>query len=134
MNLKALMRSDAGWGITILRIVTGIVYAGHGYSKFQGLEGTTDSFGSIGIPIPAIMAGVVAVVEGIGGVMIVLGLFTRIISSLQAFVMLVAILLVHFDNGMFGRGGYQWALLLMAASLCLMLEGGGKGSLDKSLS
>lgn len=134
MNLKALMRSDAGWGMSILRIVTGIVYAGHGYSKFQGLDRTAGFFGGQGIPMPDLMAVVVASVEGVGGVVLVLGLFTRIISAFQAFVMLVAILLVHFDNGMFGEGGYQWALLLLAASACLMLEGGGKGSLDNTLS
>lgn len=134
MNLKTLMSSDAGWGISILRVVTGIVYAGHGYSKFQGLDSTAGFFGGLGIPLPDLMAMVVASVEGIGGVLIVLGLFSRIISAFQAFVMLVAILLAHFDSGMFGQGGYQWALLLLAASLCLVLEGGGKASLDKRLS
>lgn len=134
MNLKTLMSSDAGWGISILRVVTGIVYAGHGYSKFQGLDSTAGFFGGLGIPLPDLMAMVVASVEGIGGVLVVLGLFSRIISAFQAFVMLVAILLAHFDNGMFGQGGYQWALLLLAASLCLVLEGGGKASLDKRLS
>lgn len=134
MNLKTLMSSDAGWGISILRVVTGIVYAGHGYSKFQGLDRTAGFFGGLGIPLPDLMAMVVASVEGIGGVLVVLGLFSRIISAFQAFVMLVAILLAHFDSGMFGQGGYQWALLLLAASLCLVLEGGGKASLDKRLS
>lgn len=134
MNLKTLMSSDAGWGISILRVVTGIVYAGHGYSKFQGLDSTAGFFGGLGIPLPDLMAMVVASVEGIGGVLVVLGLFSRIISAFQAFVMLVAILLAHFDSGMFGQGGYQWALLLLAASLCLVLEGGGKASLDKRLS
>ena len=118
----------------MLRVVTGIIYVEHGYGKFQGLEGTAGFFEGLGIPVPAVMAAVVAVVEGLGGVLVVLGLFTRIISVFQAFVVLVAIALVHFDNGMFGQGGYDWPLLLMVASLCLVLEGGGKGSLDKKFS
>ena len=134
MNLKALMHSDAGWGVTVLRIVTGILYAEHGYGKFQGLDGTAGFFGKLGIPLPELMAVVVASVEGIGGVLVVLGLLTRVVSAFQAFIVLVAIALVHFDNGMFGEGGYDSALLLMVASLCLVLEGGGKASLDKSLS
>lgn len=133
MNFKKQMNTDAGWGVTMLRLVTGIIYAEHGYDKFLTLEGKAAFFDSIGIPMAALMAPVVATVEGVGGVLIVLGLFTRFVSALQAFVVLVAIVLVHFDNGMFAQGGYQWALLLMAASLCLLVEGGGKLSLDKKL-
>jgi putative oxidoreductase len=133
MKFKTLMRTDADWGITMLRIVTGVIYAQHGYAKFQGLEGTSGFFAGLGIPIPEFMAMAVAAIEGIGGGLIVIGLFTRIVSVLQGFVVLFAILLVHFDHGMFGQGGYQWALLLMAASLCLVLEGAGKASLDNSL-
>jgi putative oxidoreductase len=47
--------------------------------------------------------------------------------------MLIAVTLVHLGAGMFGEGGYQWALLLMACSLALMFEGAGKASLDKKL-
>jgi putative oxidoreductase len=47
--------------------------------------------------------------------------------------MLVATVLVHLPNGMFGDGGYQWALLLMVASLALLTEGAGKASLDQAL-
>lgn len=134
MNLKSFMKSDAGWGITALRVVTGIVFMGHGWPKFQGLDGTAEFLASKSIPMANAMAPLVASVELIGGAMLVLGLFTRIISALQAFTMLVAVLLVHFSNGMFGQGGYQWALLLLAASVCTMLEGGGKASLDSKFS
>ena len=134
MNLKSLMKSDAGWGITALRVVTGIVYMGHGWPKFDDLGARATFFASKGIPMANIMSPVVASVEFAGGAMLVLGLFSRVVSALQAFTMLVAVLLVHLSNGMFGQGGYQWALLLMAASVCIMLEGGGKASLDSKLS
>lgn len=134
MNLKSLMKSDAGWGITALRVVTGIVYMGHGWGKFQGLDGTAGFFGGLGIPLPEIMAIVVASVETIGGALLVLGFLTRIVSSLQAFVMFIAVITFHLPNGMFGQGGYEFALLLMAASVCMMLEGGGKASVDSKLS
>ena len=118
----------------MLRVLTGIIYCKHGLGKFQGLEGTGNYFGSLGIPQPDVMAIVVATVEGMGGVLLVMGLFTRVVSALQAFVVFVAIALVHFDAGMFGKGGYEFASLLMIASLCLVLEGGGKVSLDSKLS
>jgi len=81
-----------------------------------------------------VMAPFVASVEVVGGAMLILGLLTRIVGALQAFTMAVAVLLVHLPNGAFGQGGYEWALLLGTAAAALMLEGGGKASLDNKLS
>lgn len=48
--------------------------------------------------------------------------------------MLVAIFQVHLPNGMYGEGGYQWALLLTACSLMLLVDGTGRASFDRFLS
>lgn len=55
-------------GTLLLRVVTGIIFFVHGLSKFQGLEGTTQFFQSIGIP--AFMVYVIATIELVGGVLI----------------------------------------------------------------
>jgi putative oxidoreductase len=68
--------------------------------------------------------------EVFGGAFLVIGLLTRVWSAGLAFAMLIAVTMVHLDSGMFGQGGYQWALLLMACSLALMIEGAGEFSLD----
>jgi putative oxidoreductase len=139
MNLKKLMHTEAGWGITALRIVTGIIFIGHGAPKW-GLMGertfadTIGFIGSIGIPAPMVGAFLVSTFEAVGGAFLVIGLLTRFWSAGLAFAMLVATVLVHLPNGMFGDGGYQWALLLMVASLALLTEGAGKASLDQALS
>ena len=135
MNLTNLMRTHAGWGVAILRIVTGIVFIGHGAPKFgfigdRTLEGTAGFLSSLGIPLPMVAAFLVAFFETFGGAFLVIGLLTRVWSAGLAFAMLIAVTMVHLPNGMFGEGGYQWALLLMACSLALMFEGAGKGSLD----
>jgi len=139
MNLKNLMRTDAGWGITALRIVTGIVFVGHGAPKWglMGQRTFDDTIGfiaSIGVPAPAVGAFLVATFETVGGACLVIGLLTRFWSAGLAFAMLVATVLVHLPQGMFADGGYQWALLLMVSSLALMTEGAGKASLDQAFS
>lgn len=135
MNFTNLMRTDAGWGIAVLRIVTGIVFIGHGAPKFgfvgdRNLEGTAGFIASLGLPLPMVGAFLVAFFETFGGAFLVIGLLTRFWSAGLAFAMLIAVTVVHLPNGMFGEGGYQWALLLLACSVALMIEGAGKGSLD----
>ena len=138
MDFKKFMITDAGWGMFCLRIVTGIVFIGHGLPKFgwigdRSLAGLAGFLESIGIPLPMAGAFLVAFFETFGGAFLVIGLLTRFWSAGLAFAMLIAVTMVHLDDGMFGEGGYQWALLLMACSLALMFEGAGKASLDKKL-
>jgi putative oxidoreductase len=137
MSLKSLMHTNAGWGMTVLRIVTGIVYMGHGSVKFGfvgngSLADVAGWLGSIGVPFPMVAAFLVAFFETFGGALLIIGLLTRFWSLGQAFAMLIAVTMVHYSNGMFGEGGYQWALLLMACSIALMIEGAGKASLDRT--
>ena len=138
MNLKSLMQTEAGWGMAILRVVTGIIFMGHGAPKFGitgdgGLESTAGFLASLGVPMPAVAAFLVAFFEFGGGALLIVGLLTRVWAAGLAFAMLIAVTMVHLEAGMFGQGGYQWALLMMACSLALMIEGAGKGSLDQKL-
>jgi len=68
MNLKSLMQTEAGWGMAIMRVVTGIVFMGHGAPKFGitgdgGLESTAGFLASLGVPMPAVAAFLVAFFE-----------------------------------------------------------------------
>jgi putative oxidoreductase len=138
MDLKKLMITDAGWGMLILRVVTGIIFIGHGAPKFgwgsdRTLEGLATWLGGLGVPLPMVGAFLVASFETFGGAFLIIGFLTRFWSAGLAFAMLLAVTLVHLENGMFGEGGYQWALLMMACSLALMFEGAGNASVDKKL-
>lgn len=139
MALYRIFRSNAGIGLTVLRIVTGAVFIGHGLPKFgymdgQGLEATAGFFGSIGLPAPDLMAVLGAGLETFGGIGLIIGLFTRPFALGLVIMMLVATVLVHGPNGMFGEGGYQWSLLLAGASAALMIEGAGRYSIDNWIS
>ena len=86
------------------------------------------------MPLPYLSAILVGSTEIFGGALLIAGFMTRIVTAAQTFAMLVAVFVVHLPNGFAGRGGYQWALLLAAAAFCLMIEGGGKYSVDQKLS
>jgi putative oxidoreductase len=121
------------WGIALLRVVTGIVFFVHGWQKLFtfGYEGTTQGFTQMGVPLPAIGAAIVIAVELLGGLALILGFLTRLVSLPLAINMLVALALVHFENGFFaGNGGYEFVLLLAAASASLFFLGSGVFALD----
>jgi putative oxidoreductase len=126
--------SSQSWGLTILRVVTGIVFFIHGYQKLFhiGIHGVTGFFAHFGIPLPAVAAVIVTLVEFVGGLLLITGLATRVAAGLNAIDMTVAILVVHLKNGFSGPMGFEHPFTLLGACICLVLAGGGALSL-KSL-
>ena len=120
-------------GLTVLRIVVGIVFLVHGYQKFFkfGFHGVTAMLGHIGIPLPAFFAVVVMLVEFVGGFLLIVGVATRVVAALIAIEMIVAVLAVHLKNGFFNPGGIEFPLTLLAAAICLTIAGGGAFSLKR---
>ncbi len=122
----------ADLGLTFLRIVTGVVFAAHGYQKFftMGIPGVTGLFTQVGAPLPHISAILVASVELFGGTALILGLFTRLVAVPLATDMLMAIVLVHLKNGLTGPMGMELVLLLMSAAIALAVAGPGALAID----
>ena len=123
----------APWGLTILRIAVGMTFIMHGYQKLfvYGFGGVGKSFASLAIPLPEIAAVVVTLVEFVGGMLLVLGLFTPYAALLLACTMAVAVLHVHLRAGFFLPNGYEFALNLLAALIALILAGPGAAALDR---
>jgi len=113
------------YGLTLLRVVVGAVFIAHGVQKliFMGIPNVAGFLGQLGVPQPNIAAIVLTVAESLGGVSLVLGAFTRYAAFVLAFDM--AILLVHSKNGFFLPDGFEYAMVLLGANLCLVLSGGG---------
>jgi putative oxidoreductase len=69
-----------GWGLTILRVVVGIVFFVHGLQKlfFMGFGGVAGMMEGLGVPAPGLFAVVLTLVELLGGLALILGLITRL--------------------------------------------------------
>ena len=136
MNLNT-WALNPGWGLAVIRIVTGIVFFMHGWQKVTefGIAGFAGFLSQLGIPGASVAAVVVIVVELLGGLALILGLGTRWITIPLAIDMLVALVTVHLSAGFFVQnGGYELVLLLLAASIGLMLAGSGAFALDNIVS
>jgi len=119
-------------GLTVLRIVVGIVFLAHGYQKLftLGFGGAAGMFGHLGIPLPHVFAVIVTLVEFVGGILLIAGILVRVAGPLIACDMIVAIIKVHWHDGFFNQtGGVEFPLTLLAAAICLTLAGGGCFSL-----
>ncbi len=122
------------WSALFLRIAVGVIFIAHGRQKlFGGLAGFGQYLESLGVPLPGLSAVLIALIEFLGGICLLLGLFTRWAALLIALNMLGAILLVHLPHGLTGPGGFEFPLALLAAALSLAFTGGQKFSLEHSL-
>jgi putative oxidoreductase len=124
----------AKWGMLPLRIVVGLVFLMHGAQKLFvfGLDGTADIMGKLGLPLPLMCAALVIVVELLGGLAILLGVFARLAGALLAFEMMVAIIVARVHGGFFAPYGYEFELTLLGACLTFALNGPGRMSLDET--
>ncbi len=116
----------------ILRVVLGVIFLYHGYAKFgMGTEAIAGFFGAVGIPMAGFFAPLVIWVEMIGGVALILGVLTHWVSKLFVIISLVALFMVHIKNGFsIAQNGYEFILLILAASVTTMIMGAGKYSVD----
>jgi putative oxidoreductase len=126
-----------GWGLAVLRVMVGIVFLVHGFEKFFGRwgGGFADFLLEFGFPAPSLLAVVVAAVELLGGLLLIVGAFTRWVALVLFFEMLVAMMVVHLEHGFFvfrpyGEWGYEYHLVLLGALACLFLAGGGTLAVD----
>ena len=129
--------TEAGSAAFFLRIPVGIILAAHGAQKLfgwfggYGLEGTGQWMASIGLEPGYLMALMAGSAEFFGGIALVVGLLARPAALVSAVTMVVAIVTVHLDNGLFmSNNGYEFALTLLAATVALTIQGAGSYSVD----
>lgn len=116
-----------------IRIAVGLVFLMHGGQKLFvfGVAGTADIMSKLGIPLPTIAAIVVITVELLGGLAILLGVFSRTAGALLAFEMMVAILVARLHGGFFAPYGYEFELTLLMVCLAFAVSGPGGASLEE---
>ena len=127
----------AGWDwlpALVSRVALGYVFATSGWGKLHNLDGVIGYFDSLGIPLAAVQAPMVALIELMGGLGLILGAGTRIWSVLLATIMLVA-------TGTAKMGSIEgvsdlfttYEFVYVFVFLYLIVYGGGKIALDPML-
>jgi putative oxidoreductase len=127
-------------GLLVARLVVGTMMMGHASQKLfgwlggYGLRGTGGFFEQLGFRPGVVFAAAASLGELVSGLLVALGLFGPIGPALMISVMLVAMLTVHWSNGLFaGTNGIEVPLLYATAALGLALVGFGSYSLDALL-
>ena len=120
-------------GALILRVTLGAIFLIHGVVKFQGgIENTVGWFESLGLP--GVTAYGIALLEIIGGILLIVGLATRLVSALFAILMIGATIKVKLAIGFLGNGqmaGYELDLAFLAIAVYLVISGSKLFSLSK---
>ena len=112
--------------LSILRIVTGLLFMEHGLQKFFGFPAAGPELNTLLWTQDAI--------ELIGGLLLLLGIFTRLVAFIMAGDMAVAYFMAHFPKSLFPvANGGDAAILYCFVFLFLFVAGGGAWSVDQSL-
>jgi putative oxidoreductase len=131
--LRPLAR--ANWlGPLVVRLFFGYFWMETGWAKLHNLDGFTARFVDWGIPMPAFNAALSAGVEFLGGLFLMLGLFTRLTSAAMAFNMVIAIAFVVIKNvGSFDDFVELDEFVYILIFFWLFVAGPGRVSLDTLL-
>ena len=138
---RRLIATSSTWFTLPIRFGLGAVMIAHGAQKvlgsFNGPGFNTFISGSTPFRFmrPAwFWLAAAAFSELVGGILITLGLLTRVASFFIACVMLTAVVGVHWPNFFANNRGYEYPLSLLAMAIALLIAGGGQASVDKALS
>lgn len=124
-------------GLFLLRVVAGLLLAGHGAQKLfgwfggPGLEGASGFLSSLGYRRPRPLAATQGLAELGGGLSLALGLLTPLGAAAIIGMMVNAIGSAHWSKGLWAtRGGYEYPLVLLTLAAALAFTGPGAVSVD----
>jgi len=126
--------------LLVIRIILGVIFIAHGYPKIFvfGIPGFAKFLGGLGVPLPGLFAVIVSLVEFVGGIVLILGIFSRWVGLLLAINMIVATLLVKVKVGLIAPMdkpgvGAELDLALFACALAILVFGPGSISVELGL-
>jgi putative oxidoreductase len=116
-----------------MRIGVGVVFAWHGWLKLDGGVGNFAGFlGSLNVPAPEVVAWLMVIAEGVGGLLLVIGLLTRYVTLSLIALTIGAILMVKVDVGFIVQNGTgaELDVALLAGLFGLLFIGPGRLALE----
>lgn len=139
MIFQKVIKTDLSKTTLLIRLMVGAVFLSEGIQKFL-FPDTLGSgrFAKIGLSNPEFVGSFVGSFEILCGILVLVGLLTRVASIPLIIIMLVAIATTKSE--VLAKEGFwemmhgsrtDWAMLL--GSICLLIKGGGKWSIDKNL-
>jgi len=141
MGSNSQLEKVAQWSPVVIRlalaipmVISGVGKVFNAGPKAMGITGFAGFLTNLGVPFPTVAAWGVGVLELVGGIMLLAGLFVRIVGVLITVNMLVATVLVHLPNGYpASNGGVELTLTLALIALAVVLNGPGTLSLEHTL-
>lgn len=132
----ALLRRIEPYGQSVLllalRLAYGWFFVQAGWGKLANLERTAGFFQGLGLPVPAFLAGLVAVTELAGGILLLVGAKARFAALALSVVMVVALATAHADQAWQSLSAFtkQAPYPFLVAALVVLAFGAGQLSLD----
>jgi putative oxidoreductase len=140
-SFGSFLGRTADVGPLLLRVGIGLVFVMHGWQKFFDIHVSNYAafIDSLGVPLSDVVAPVQAFVELVGGILLILGLFTRFTVIPLIVIQLGALFLVRADIGFITPStnppgaGAELDTAILAGELCLLFIGPGRYALDAVL-
>lgn len=122
------------FGALVMRLVLGAIMVAHGYQKVIP-HGALDNFTRMvtHLGLPSWMGYMAAFTEFFGGMLLIVGLLTRIVGCFITIEMAIAIYKVHLHGGLLAPNGYAFPLACLSIALMLVFTGSGALALDDLL-
>ena len=122
-------------GALIMRLVLGVIMVAHGYGKVVP-SGALYTFAHmvVHMHLPVWLGYLAALTEFVGGLLLLVGLLTRVVAIMMAIEMVVAILKVHLHGGLMGPNSFAFPLTCFALAQMLVFTGCGWLGLDDVVS
>ena len=137
--MKSVLQTDNDTTTIIIRLIVGVIFLSEGVQKFiLPLERGAGRFEKIGFYYPEFFSSLVGSFEIVCGILIIIGLLTRLAVIPLIYIMLIALSTTKYK--LFMATGFwnllhesrtDWAMLL--SSIFLLIKGGGKWSIDKNI-
>jgi len=132
-QLAGIYRAFAPYTETLIRVVAGLSLVPHGYPKFLNLSGTAAYLAKSGFEPGMLWAILLGLTEVGGGLLLALGLFTRLVC-VPIFIFLAAAVAHHWQFGfVWNEGGFEYPLFWAIVVFHFLIHGGGRYSLDAVL-